>query len=495
MMVSTPKIVRTARLAGKMLIAFSLLVAIAIGTGCGFFMLEGGQDAGVGDATTTLADASVDSGAVDSGVADSSVADGVVVDSSVADGVVVDSSVADGVVVDSSVADSGVADSGGPDVGPPSLCGTVSLIHDNFDDNSLSDQWEHWGYGATQVVERNSRLEIPLADDSYANIYSAIETSLIDDRISVQLVQPAEVSFEGEAIVHFWSDDDNLLGLRQSGDTLTVEEELLGSTSTWPFPFDSVQQQWWSIREQGGRVYFETSPDGSNWTYLHDVATPRYIMRALVIVGGGTWGYGSNGTVIFDNLNVGRPAADWCPAATFDDNFNDNSNSLWWRRDNGGGCTATESNDEMLMSATHQADCYSETAHPYLLAGSSVVVELLGGTLSPDCVFAGLVLKNWEADWSLWFGLEYGTLAAWESSTGDVPWIWDDQFRWLRVSESGGVLTLAAQGAGGWVSLPPIRPTVAIDPVVVSLNLDAQGCPQGTQPVSAAFDNYNLGPN
>jgi hypothetical protein len=42
-------------------------------------------------------------------------------------------------------------------------------------------------------------------------------------------------------------------------------------------PYDPVAHQWWRIREAGTTVYFETSPDGSNWTVQHSVPTPAGI--------------------------------------------------------------------------------------------------------------------------------------------------------------------------------------------------------------------------
>jgi hypothetical protein len=69
--------------------------------------------------------------------------------------------------------------------------------------------------------------------------------------------------------------------------------------------YTKASHRWWRIRESGGTLFLESSPDGHSWTVIHSGSTPPWINE--VTVGIGTVSP-SNATKLgetqWDNLNA-----------------------------------------------------------------------------------------------------------------------------------------------------------------------------------------------
>jgi hypothetical protein len=75
-------------------------------------------------------------------------------------------------------------------------------------------------------------------------------------------------------------------------------------------PYDDVQDRWWRLREAEGRLHFETSPDGTEFTDLGSIADPAPLESVRVRFGAGSYQNLANpGTARFDCYNVPPP----CP--------------------------------------------------------------------------------------------------------------------------------------------------------------------------------------
>ncbi|HEX9989981.1 MAG TPA: spherulation-specific family 4 protein [Chloroflexia bacterium] len=88
-----------------------------------------------------------------------------------------------------------------------------------------------------------------------------------------------------------------------------------GGTSTTPvavLPYSSTDHAWWRIREAGGTVYWETSPNGTTWVQRGSVPVGQlFSLEALKIEFTATE-FGSTGTATpgqarYDDLNVSSP--------------------------------------------------------------------------------------------------------------------------------------------------------------------------------------------
>ncbi len=50
-------------------------------------------------------------------------------------------------------------------------------------------------------------------------------------------------------------------------------------------PYTMASHLWWRIRESGGTLFLETSPDAHSWTVIHSGATPPWINEVAVGIG------------------------------------------------------------------------------------------------------------------------------------------------------------------------------------------------------------------
>lgn len=85
-------------------------------------------------------------------------------------------------------------------------------------------------------------------------------------------------------------------------------------------PFDQAAMAWWRIREQGGTLYWDTSPDSVAWTVRRTLAGAPFPLNALKIgLLAGNYNNADPATVgvaTFDNLNA-PPAPAYTGAAAF----------------------------------------------------------------------------------------------------------------------------------------------------------------------------------
>ncbi len=73
--------------------------------------------------------------------------------------------------------------------------------------------------------------------------------------------------------------------------------------------YDATAHRFWRLRESGGTVYWDASPDGRSWTNLRSAALPFSVTRVAIRLYAGYSGSESNpGSALFDNVNLGRPA-------------------------------------------------------------------------------------------------------------------------------------------------------------------------------------------
>lgn len=70
-------------------------------------------------------------------------------------------------------------------------------------------------------------------------------------------------------------------------------------------PYTMASHRWWRIRESGGTLYLETSPDAHSWTVIHSGVTPPWINDVTVGIGTVSPSNGAKlGETQWDNLNA-----------------------------------------------------------------------------------------------------------------------------------------------------------------------------------------------
>ncbi len=257
---------------------------------------------------------------------------------------------------------------------------------DDFNDN-LTDtgRWFVSNMAGSTAVEQNGRLEITPAAASASNngYFARVNTSLVNRRATVEVVQSTPVTNGIETIFNLL-DDVNGTHLQMSvgGTGLAFQHfsPSTGVTSREVIPFDAVQHRFWRIRHDAATdvIFWETSPEGSEWTIRRKVARPfdlskmkgrLYVSKTVATV--------AASKAIFDNYRV----EDVPPSSVLlSDDFNDNSaNTSKWAVTTPAGMTVLERNQRVEMTPPASAygyGGYTSTAY-YNMTDSRAKVEVV----------------------------------------------------------------------------------------------------------------------
>src|SRR4029079_7702764 len=135
---------------------------------------------------------------------------------------------------------------------------------------------------------------------------------------------------------------------------------------------DTTADRWLRLRESGGTIYADTSPDGMTWTNRLSVADPFPVTAVHAFVGSDTWSAQATGSLAkFDNFNTGGGVA---PLSALRDDFNAGVGAQWVPTN-----PARVSADAGGMTVTHTATpdwTYVSSAAMYDFTGSSAYVQV-----------------------------------------------------------------------------------------------------------------------
>lgn len=185
-----------------------------------------------------------------------------------------------------------------------------STVTDNFDDNSIDGtKWDAYPDGAGSTVAESGEKAILTPGSSVAASYATFDGvrthDLQADAVFVQV--PQVTSGASETLLVLWHDGPNQLRLQIDGANLSCTKIVMSiETELANTPYDPATHMWWRIRESGGNILFDTSPNGNTWTNFATVATPlrvRAIKSRLTV-------YADNiatpGAAWFENYNLTR---------------------------------------------------------------------------------------------------------------------------------------------------------------------------------------------
>jgi len=202
---------------------------------------------------------------------------------------------------------------GGTNCGP----GTTADFRDDFDDNMTGPQWSPFTSDAAHASVAETNMTVVAKTDgtnTTATGYSwqQGQRSLIGCEMFIE-VKKVVSTVEPIAVVFLLAADGgstDILEIQQFTSQIyfrhVVNNMDMNSTS---ITFDATLHRWWRMRESNGNVYFDTAPDGKNWTQQHSIQTPAFVSAALnASFGIGVLGIApSGGVAIFDNLNAPPP--------------------------------------------------------------------------------------------------------------------------------------------------------------------------------------------
>lgn len=186
---------------------------------------------------------------------------------------------------------------------------------DNFNDDSI-DQGKWIAYGtpgtaADRLREVNGRVEIRPASgvSGYSGYQSQTTYDLTRSHAAVELVRALSTRAPvAGTYLRAYIDGNNRVELGISNGLISPGQVVAGAYTFFDErPYDPEQHRWLRLRERDGSTFWETSPDGCDWTVLASRPSPISLTSVtLSFLTGAYQPVTAPGVVIFDNFNTGE---------------------------------------------------------------------------------------------------------------------------------------------------------------------------------------------
>ena len=190
---------------------------------------------------------------------------------------------------------------------PASAAAALSTLKDDFNDG-VKDSGK-WIYGSRGVSETAGTLHIPPYLDSnavYTGVTSKEAYSLVGSSSVVQVNRvpsgaQSEVWFE----LQMPNDRFTKLSIVYSASRILFRSDVGGVNDTTSATFNPTTDRWWRIRESGGTTFWDTSPDGANWTTRKTKGSVSALSTVVVKIRAGQYASSTSpGDAIFDSFNL-----------------------------------------------------------------------------------------------------------------------------------------------------------------------------------------------
>ncbi|MBW2527882.1 MAG: hypothetical protein JRI23_27115 [Deltaproteobacteria bacterium] len=183
-------------------------------------------------------------------------------------------------------------------------------VQDGFGGSTLdSSLWSTWTDSTTTFgVEGGIAWVAPPPSQSgsaYGDFYTA-SLALTDCSAWIEVVTILPTATPVETYFGLYNSGTNRARFHLYEGYIEFDVQSGGSiVASDTISYDSIAHRWLRFREQGGRLYHETSPDALDWTERLSYPTPSWIDSVELFAGAGTWGYTDTpGRAEFDNVNL-----------------------------------------------------------------------------------------------------------------------------------------------------------------------------------------------
>ncbi|MFB7219335.1 hypothetical protein [Streptomyces sp. NPDC056227] len=161
----------------------------------------------------------------------------------------------------------------------------LSMMGDSFDSNS--GLWATFTGGASVV---GGRARIPLTPGVTSVMQSARQWTLPGASVCARLTTVPTPNGSAVSRSNFFVESTTVgtrLGFQHNVSTGKLRAvNLVGDVDGAPadVTFSEIDHRWMRIREASGQVYWETSPDGWEWTVRRTLATPSWVTSQSLVV-------------------------------------------------------------------------------------------------------------------------------------------------------------------------------------------------------------------
>lgn len=164
------------------------------------------------------------------------------------------------------------------------LCGSLAQLAYNFDGTGAALWMPYMDPGMT-VSESGDMLVIPLPDQKTgtAGYFSTCTYDLTGQRVFVTAAVVPRVGSRTDMYLAIGSQADAIGINVTSGATQAYRIKGASYTQFASVAYDAVQHKVWQMREAGGTLFWEASPDGTTFTTLYS-ATPPISVTAVQLL-------------------------------------------------------------------------------------------------------------------------------------------------------------------------------------------------------------------
>lgn len=186
----------------------------------------------------------------------------------------------------------------------------TSEIVDTFNDNVISDIWTPEGVLA-RIVEAGGQMSIlHTAASEYNTLPSTVFYDLTSSYFLTEVVNVGNQSLVShEVIAGARADTNNGFWFTAGGGFLKAFKRIggvntqVGSSLT----LNTNQHKWWRIREVSGTLFWDTSPNSSDWKVQWSLANPFAITAVQPYLQSGCYATEASASLaVFDNFNSPR---------------------------------------------------------------------------------------------------------------------------------------------------------------------------------------------
>ena len=191
---------------------------------------------------------------------------------------------------------------------PPSSNAPIATLTDDFNDNSIdTGKWTTGVAAGSSITETGGQLVIapPVSGTGYSYLDSNDTFSLVGSSLTVEFAGTISTATGVEQIMEIMIDDSNYIMFFIANTGAAMRLVTAAADDSTYTTRDDRMMHWARIRESSGTIYWETSPDRTNWTIQRSAPSTFSLTSLKVRLSAGCWqSVASPGTAKFDNINL-----------------------------------------------------------------------------------------------------------------------------------------------------------------------------------------------
>lgn len=183
------------------------------------------------------------------------------------------------------------------------MANKFNTYNESFQGNALPGNWTAFTGGSATLSYSSAGAQVnypaTTSSSTDGDITLATQYDLTANRVFLNIrgVPTGSTSSDCAFKLRASGSGSNLIGWLWEGGTMFAQQVVATVQSNLTsFAFNATAHAWWSIRETAGTTYWETSPDGINWTVRFSVANPITVTSMDCLIAGTCFGVDTNNT-------------------------------------------------------------------------------------------------------------------------------------------------------------------------------------------------------